>query len=1031
MNYKKIFLFCFLLLAINFVSASYELGNSTHFVSRVYGQNSFLIGELNISFNNQLINSLFIDSEGNEITLKDLLNTSSNQFYDYSCDVLDCSSSYESLEKKTSKTYSLSEGEEIVIGLKFKGDIEKINDIAYTVYSNAPAACSSQFKIDFLDDGVFDYSNVNSLDSSCDNQNTGCYNISLGGEETKISPTPFCQKIKIPETPKVELGVWLKQKTPGTSIIGLALYDLEGDQIDSCQIEKIDMTTSGSEVSCLIDYPIVESEEYYVCVYASNNDGDYRTKGYNSEEECGFYGSPVRNASANYYIFARGKQYAAPGSVIVSNQLGPRKYASLLAEEYILEKYGSMACESGCYVPIRIVSNVAQTITLKDFLISSDKANFPGTSSNEFHLLEEVPAKISSEMQWFSLNGIFNLPEDFGEFDYSLDLDGDKLFEEELEIKDFSITLTPTIAAAGFKTTFEVGFYSDLNATSYLWDFGVEGKIFETYTNKKIVTFEEEGNYTLMLIVDTGDAFFQKEFSIEIQSPKKTIEKVLFDLNYKKENLENNLLDLDYDVREKIKKDLDWESVSTQIELIKGKYAAAKLSGNYSSVIPYLVEINLPNSIIQSSSGKISYYPTRRNIDVEIVSQVFGDFYNEENYEKYLEAILFYNMEDYGMKVSTKDISYNWDGEIVPFAKTFYLSILEKTYSTGEPKLFIENTGYFEFYENVSKEGGYWIIPLDKAKSLSFFSESNMDIEDIPMFLAPSLSSLSILEDDLEPKKLSWWILVLILLVVLSAGFGTYLFLHKWYDKKYEKKLFPNKNNLFNLITYINNQKVKGIKESEIRDKLHKAKWSSEQIRFVLRKYLGKNTGMWKFDKKVKTVKSVGPRVVNQNPPRIENKQQNVKTMPVRGIKHRKIGLIILYSIITLGIYTIYWLISTSKELRKFDKRAPKSILILMPMILGVILTLVAGFFLSASALNSINMEDLINGGPIVLILLIGFLGIGVLSLIVYWKYSTAHETVTKFSKIGLFLLFLFVSPVGFIVSQVFLNKVSTPRQKT
>ncbi|MEA3248630.1 MAG: PKD domain-containing protein, partial [Nanoarchaeota archaeon] len=669
-----------------------------------------LIGELNISFTNHPINSLFTDSEGNSVELKDVLNTSSNYLFNYSCDVLDCGSSYESLEKKTTDSYVLLAEDELVIGLEFKGNIEDINSLDYTVQSNAPAACSSQFRVDFLDDGVFDYSNTNSLPISCDNKNTGCYNISQGGEETKINVVPFCQKIEVPETPKVELGVWLKEKTPGTSSIKMSLYDLEGDKIDECEIEKSGMTSVGSEVSCLIDYAVIESEDYYVCTSATNNDGDYRTKGYDAEEECGFYGSPVKNASANYYLFARGQKYNAPGEVVISNQLGPGKYSSFLAEEYLVEKYGSMNCESGCYVPIRIISNVAQTITLKDFSISYDKTNFPGTSSNEFHELNTTPAKVSSDMLWLSLNGLFNLSDEFGEFDYSLNLDGEELFEEELEIKNASIILNPTIVAAGFAVTFEAEFLSELNVTSYLWDFGVDGKRFETFSNKKTVTFEEEGNYTLVLMVDAGDAFFSKEFLIEVQSPKETIEKILLELNYKKENLETQILDLDSFIREKVKEDLNWANVSLQIELLKEKYDTAKITGNYSKVIPYTSDIDLPSAVIQSSSGKISYYPELSDIDVDIVSKVFGDFYEEENYEKYSEAILFFNMNDYQVKTSMKDVSYNWDGEVVPFAKTFYLDISGKNYD--ETKLFISDLKGLEFNIEPTKEGSYWVLPI-------------------------------------------------------------------------------------------------------------------------------------------------------------------------------------------------------------------------------------------------------------------------------------------------------------------------------
>ena len=1028
MNYKKIFLFCFLLLAINFVAASYELGNQSHVLSPTYGSNSSLIGFLNISFDTQPINSLFTDSEGNSVELEELLNTTSNElFYEYSCDVLDCGSSYESVGKETIKVYSLSAGEEIIIGLEFEGNIERITNIEYTVQSNALAACASQFKIDFLDDNSSDYTNTNALSISCDNKNTGCYNISEGGEETIITSTPFCQKIKIPETPKVELGVWLKENTPGTRAIHMALYDLEGNEIDNCEISKGIMTSTGSEVSCVIDYPAIESEDYYVCTYSTGVTGDFRTKGYIGEDNCGFHGVPVKNASASYYLFVNGQKYAAPGEVVVSDQLGIGKAASLLAEEYIVEKYGSMNCESSCYVPIKITSNVAQTITLKDFTINSDKVSFPGTSSNEFHLLNETPAKINSEIQTLSLGGLFVLPEEFGKFDYTLSLEGDQLFEEELEIKNASITLTPTIAAAGFPITFEATFHSDLNETSYLWDFGTEG-MFETFSNKKTIVFDEEGNYSLNLMIETENALFSKEFLIYVSSPEETINQILAELKYKKENLEKQILNLDYNLRDKIKEDLEWESVSTLILLLEEKYNAAKISGNYSDVIPYISETSLPDAIIQASVGKLSYFPEISEIDVEIVAKTFGDFYSQENYEAYQDAILFYNMDDYQIKISMKEVNYNLDGEIVTFLRSFYLDVSGKA-GDYTHKIFIEAIPGIELSENISESNGYWVLSPEEANSLVIFTGSNLEITDLPIFLAPSLSSLNIIDGPIEDYKFPWWILIVSLVGLIILGGIVYFVLHRWYDKKYEKSLFSNRNNLFNLITYINNQKAKGSNESEIRSKLHKAKWSSEQIRYVLRKYLGKNTGMWKPEKTVKKVKRIGPKVMNKSQPRVGDKKikgvkQVQRALPVGGIKYRKIGLVILFSIITFGIYTIYWLISTSNELRKFDKRAPSAGLIIAPWII-IFLTILSGFFISRNVLqgDTSNLFLIIYG----LVILIA----SVLSIIVYLKYSKAHNKVTKFSQVGLFILLMFFGPIGVIVSQVQLNKVATARQKT
>ena len=64
--------------------------------------------------------------------------------------------------------------------------------------------------------------------------------------------------------------------------------------------------------------------------------------------------------------------------------------------------------------------------------------------------------------------------------------------------------------------------------------------------------------------------------------------------------------------------------------------------------------------------------------------------------------------------------------------------------------------------------------------------------------------------------------------------------LQAWYRKKYENYLFKNKNNLYNIMTYIQNAKKKGMERNEIIENLKKAKWTREQINYAIRKYEGK-----------------------------------------------------------------------------------------------------------------------------------------------------------------------------------------------
>ena len=101
-------------------------------------------------------------------------------------------------------------------------------------------------------------------------------------------------------------------------------------------------------------------------------------------------------------------------------------------------------------------------------------------------------------------------------------------------------------------------------------------------------------------------------------------------------------------------------------------------------------------------------------------------------------------------------------------------------------------------------------------------------------------------------------------------------------------------------------------------------------------------------------------------------------------VKYRNPILVIVFSIITLGIYAIYWLVSTTNELRKMTSSAPNPWLLLLFLV------------------------------PLVNIFV---------AIWYYWKYSKAIEEITSFDHVLLFILWLLVSIAAMVITQIELNK--------
>ena len=125
-------------------------------------------------------------------------------------------------------------------------------------------------------------------------------------------------------------------------------------------------------------------------------------------------------------------------------------------------------------------------------------------------------------------------------------------------------------------------------------------------------------------------------------------------------------------------------------------------------------------------------------------------------------------------------------------------------------------------------------------------------------------------------------------------------------------------------------------------------------------------------------------RVMGKAPPTAATPTPAAAAAPAGGIKKRNPVLVFIFSIITFGIYAIYWLVATTNELRKNTTSAPNPLLLLL--------------------------------------FLIPFVNI-VVAFIYYWKYSKAINELTGFSAALLFVLWIFINPVAMVFAQIELNK--------
>ncbi len=340
-----VFLLIFILIAsINIVSASFEIGNLSHLIDKSYGPSDYIKGWINISLDDESAKSVFEDDEGNSINLINLLKKSTNNNFIYTCSPLNCETDYSASGSELTKTFSLDKGNYTIFGFKFTGNLDSVTSIDFTLESDVSPSCYNQLKIDFFNDETIVVANDKVMDfPECDDvlKRYGCFDDNEETKDYTISETPYCQKIKLTESPGFKIGAWVKEITSGDKILTMELLKLNGDGIESCGLSGA--TADGSEIFCDINYSVTKSEDYYVCIYSDDGTGAYMIRG-NKDPSigCGFYGIPVPSQTPGaYQIFAEGKRFGAKETWEISNSLpqGEDTHGGK-ASDYIEKTYG-------------------------------------------------------------------------------------------------------------------------------------------------------------------------------------------------------------------------------------------------------------------------------------------------------------------------------------------------------------------------------------------------------------------------------------------------------------------------------------------------------------------------------------------------------------------------------------------------------------------------------------------------------------------------------------------------------------------
>src|SRR3989344_1079678 len=862
------------LLTILFLSLAVS-ANTKYYSNTI--QDSYRVGEtikgkVNLSFNQEPVSSIFSSNFQGNITLLALLEK--NGFVegrDFNCSLPSCIPQY-ALESSISE-FNLDQKK--IVGLEIQGNnIEEISSLRFDVENALPASCSLPLLIDPLDDKKDILSSNSYNDNVCSSKFYGCFDSSSQTSSVVIADSELCESIKVNPAPAYRIGARVINSTKGKGELEMILYDSQCND-HSCILSE--QSSPNQDLDCIINVSAIEKTNFTVCIrnndYSDLNSPNYKIRTETTSPVCGNHGR-------DFEIYAVPLEYSQ-SPIKVNNDLFETLYSGSLEDEvfqYIKDNYkvnedGSVRCNPSCIVPIAI-TGPSQNIkfTNVDMVFRDGGLVIDDNQYKQFFDLSIEPVKITSPAINIDLSkASFVIPFGTNEESFKLYADGVLLFKKDISIApSFDFDVLPKFVLFGVKTNFEV--QTSFNITSSEWDFG-DGTTSLSPTKSISHQYLEEKTYSMEVKLVRKDGIIAiKKFDVIVGNPKEAANRTLTDYEKRIIDLSKKVDSYPAWIKTPLTSTFDPKELNLSLDAIKKDYLAASSDEDYIAVMNGLLALKIPLAISYSKQGTLPLAVGFNNIDPQYLEEISKD--ETQDSEKLKQYIIGWYNNHYKSDVKFNVLSVNYENEKEDILTQFSIKIDSLPDNKDSAYLFINypfesitfNGNYGQ--QPVSEGSGSYIPIKPESQTLEFLINENVEVSELGAYISPEISKLSI-TGDIEvclpgdktcQKPFPWARLLFWLALVLGITLVAYIILQEWYKKHYEHHLFKNPNDLYNLINFIYNSRVSGLRDSEIKSKLKGTGWSNEKITYAFKKIDGRRTGMWEIplfkmfeNKKVRT----------------------------------------------------------------------------------------------------------------------------------------------------------------------------------
>lgn len=861
-------------LAVALIFLAFFVNASANYLSNNlqsnYSAGETIKGKFNLNLANHPSDALLTSNFDGNITLLDFITaqTVAVEGINYNCSTQGCTADYASVG--SINQLQLASGQDRFAGFGLDGPGISITNVELIVNSNAPASCSPNLYVDLLADDLDVVTSNKGSGQSCGIRHIGCYNP-LNALETKIvTGKEYCEKIKLPAAPSLILGGTIK-KGNGESNLTMKIYDSDtSNLLGSCRLPQ--NTENTQALSCEVNHSSSESKDYYVCITTSMNN-DYSIGAETSAPTCGT-AQGFNSLNSDFDLFAETITYAALPSVVI-NQSTYLKFSgqnlAQVIENYVQNKYSSNCQPNTCLIPIRLFGT-DQTVDL-DSEINYESVGLTRNTQQTYGLNYDS-AKITAHNISLDISKAnFAIPIESTENKFKLYLDGGLLFEKPISIKkSFSFDVNPKIVPFGQNTKFTAT--STSNITKTIWNFG-DGSATQTVDGSSVFHAfikPNSSSFDINVTAIINQTQTTRQFRIFVGNPKDIANSTIIEYKGRILNITRKI-DL-YPIwsAQKIKNTIDLGNLTSKLKAIESFYNNASTESDYQKTMLDLISLNMPYDVSTTFSGdNLALDVGQENINVNYAEEISNKDFDDLALKG---AVVGWMNSNFNSDISFKKIERISDSEKEPIMTVFTIRtnpigvVSAKTYLIlGQD---ISNAGLYKSnYNHLTLPSGadYIVLDTSSSQTFEFLIEGDIDAETLGAYIAPSLAELgdiqaptatcnlnNICDNDENaatcPEDCSkrWFKFTLVgWIILIFIALAMYIFLQEWYKRHYQKSLFPESNELYNLVNFIYNARKSGLSDSEIRAKLREQNWSNEKIRFAFNKLEGKSTGMFEI----------------------------------------------------------------------------------------------------------------------------------------------------------------------------------------